>query len=75
MDVASTVSAHRLAGSEVDEMEPRAGGTGEGGIAPRLLSLLLLKMRLHIHARLRASKNDQMGHHRTMTGWRISSLI
>jgi hypothetical protein len=71
----STVSAHRLAGGEVDEMQPRAGGTGEGGTAPPLLLLLLLEMRLHIHARLRASKNDQIGHRRRMTARRISSLI
>jgi hypothetical protein len=36
---------------------------------------LLLKMCLHIHARLGTSKNDQIDHRRRMTAWRISSLI
>jgi hypothetical protein len=71
----STVSRHRLAGGEVDEMQPRTGRTGEGGKALRLLSLLLLKMCLHIHARLGTSKNNQIDHRRRMTAWRISSLI
>jgi hypothetical protein len=71
----STFSAHRLTGDEVNEMEPRAGGTGKGLEAPPFLSLLFLKMGLHIHARLRASKNDQIGHRSSMTAWRISSLI
>jgi hypothetical protein len=71
----STFSAHRLAGGEVDEMEPRAGGTGKGLKASSLLSLLLLKMRLHIHARLGASENNQIGHRCSMTARRISSLI
>lgn len=65
---ASTLSADRLARGEVDEMDARAGGTGEGLEAAPLLSLLLLEMRLHIHARLGASKNNQINHPRRMTG-------
>ncbi len=49
-------------------MDPRAGRTGKGRKAPSFLSLLLLQMRLHVHARLRASENDQLDHHRKMTG-------
>ncbi|WP_167358196.1 hypothetical protein [Bradyrhizobium stylosanthis] len=71
----STVAAHRLAGDEVDEMEARAGGAGEGLEAPPFGSLLLFQMRLYVHARLRASKNDQIGHGRSMTPRRISTLI
>jgi len=56
-----------LAGDEVDEVEARAGGAGEGLDAPPFGSLLLFQMCLHIHARLRASKNDQIGHERSMT--------
>ncbi len=48
-------------------MQPRAGGTGEGCKAPSLLPQLLLKIRLYVHARLGASKNDQVRHHRRMT--------
>src|ERR1051325_6764912 len=65
----SPFSAHRLSGSEVDEVQPRAGGAGNGRKAPPLRSLLLLQMRLHVHARLRASKDDQLGHDRRMTVW------
>lgn len=43
-------------------MQPRAGGTGEGCKAPSLLPQLLLKMRLYVHARLGALKNDQLRH-------------
>ncbi|WP_271584766.1 hypothetical protein [Bradyrhizobium sp. CCBAU 45389] len=71
----STFPAHRLAGDEVDEMETRASGTGEGLEAPPFRSLLLFQMRLHIHARLGASKNDQIGHGRSMMVRRISTLI
>jgi hypothetical protein len=71
----STFSVHRLAGGEVDEVESRAGGTGKGLEAPSLEPWLLLEMRLHIHARLGASKNDQIRHRRRMTARRISSLI
>jgi hypothetical protein len=63
----STISVHRLARGEVNEMEPRAGGAGEGLEAPSLEPWLLFQMRLHIHARLGASKNDQIGHRRRMT--------
>ena len=52
-------------------MDPRAGRTGEGLEAPTFLSLLLLQMRLHVHARLGASKNNQLGHRRRMTARRI----
>ena len=48
-------------------MQPGAGWTGKGLKASSLLSLLLLQMRLHVHARLRASKNDQLDHSRRMT--------
>ncbi|MBB4371552.1 hypothetical protein GGD63_004350 [Bradyrhizobium sp. cir1] len=72
----STFSAHRLAGDEVDEMEACASGTGEGLEALSLRSLLLLfQMRLHVHARLRASKDNQIGHYPRMTARRIFSLI
>jgi hypothetical protein len=67
----STFAVHRLAGGEIDEMESRAGRTGKGLEAPSLEPWLLLQMRLHIHARLGASKNDQIGHRRSMTAWRI----
>jgi hypothetical protein len=71
----STISVHQLAGGEVDKMEARAGGTSEGLEAPPLEPWLLLKMGLHIHARLRASENDEIRHQRRMTVRRISSLI
>lgn len=76
----STVSAHRQPGGEVDEMEPRAGGAGERLEAPPfrpppLKPWLLLEVRLHIHARLGASENDEIRHRRRMTARRISSLI
>lgn len=64
----STVAAHRLARGKVDEMEPRAGGTSEGCKAPPLLCRLPLQMRLHVQARLRASKNDQISHWRQHDG-------
>jgi hypothetical protein len=56
-------------------MKARAGGAGEGLEAPSFGSLLLFQMRLHVHARLRASKNDQIGHEHSMTLRRISTLI
>src|SRR5262245_33404131 len=67
--------AHRLAGREIDEMDPHASRAGEGLEVPPLDSLLLLQMSLHIHARLGASKNDQIGHRRSMAGSSFSSLI
>src|SRR3954471_12784503 len=48
-------------------MDPCAGRTGEGLDAPTFLSLLLLQMRLHVHARLRAAENDQISHRHRMT--------
>ena len=71
----STVSVRRLAGGEVDEMQPCAGGTGNGLEAAAFRSLLLFQMRLHIHARLGAPENDQIHHRDSMPGWRASSLI
>jgi hypothetical protein len=56
----STVSAHRLTGGEVNEMESRAGRAGEG---------------LETSPRLRAPENNQIGHRYSMTARRISSLI
>jgi len=73
--LSSTVSAHCLAGDEVDEVEARAGGAGEGLEASPFGALLLFQVRLYVHARLRASKNDQIGHGRSMTPRRISTLI
>ncbi|MGY8638814.1 hypothetical protein RAD15_40745 [Bradyrhizobium sp. 14AA] len=67
----STFTAHGSAGGEIDEMEPRAGGAGKGRKALSLPSLLLFQMRLHVHARQGASKNDQIGHRRSMTTRRI----
>jgi hypothetical protein len=58
----STVSVRRLAGGEVDEMEACAGGTGEGLEAAAFVPRLLLEVRLHIHARLGASENDEIRH-------------
>jgi hypothetical protein len=71
----STVSAHRLTGGEVNEMESRAGRAGEGLETSPLVSLPLLEMGLHVHARLRAPENNQIGHRYSMTARRISSLI
>jgi hypothetical protein len=71
----STVFAHRLTGGEVNEMEPRAGRAGEGLEASPLVSLPLLEMGLHVHARLRASENNQIGHRHRMAARQISSLI
>jgi hypothetical protein len=71
----STVSAHRLAGGEINEMQACASGTGEGLEAAPFGSLLLLQMRLHIHARLGASENNKIRHRRSMTGRGSSSLI
>uniref|UniRef100_UPI001F356EAB hypothetical protein n=1 Tax=Vibrio cholerae TaxID=666 RepID=UPI001F356EAB len=51
-----------LAGGEVDEMNPCAGGAGNGLEAWSFASLLLLQMRLYVHARLGAPEDDQIGH-------------
>jgi hypothetical protein len=56
-------------------MQTSAGGTGEGYKAPSLLFHLLLEMRLYVHARLGASKNDQLRHRGRMTLRADSSLI
>lgn len=66
-------------------MKTRAGGAGEGLEAPPLeppplkppivRPWLPLEMRLHIHARLGASENNEIRHRRRMTAQRISSLI
>jgi hypothetical protein len=58
----STIPVHRLAGGEVDEVESCARWAGEGLKTSSFLDLLLLEMCLHIHARLRASEYDQIGH-------------
>jgi len=71
----STVSVHRLAGGEVDKVEPRACGTGDGLEATTFRSVLLFQMRLHIHARLGAPENNKIHHQDSMTGWRAASLI
>ncbi|WP_234680606.1 hypothetical protein [Bradyrhizobium monzae] len=71
----STVSAHGLTGGEVNEMEPRAGRAGEGLEASPLASLPLHEMGLHVHARLRALENNQIGHRHRMAARQISSLI
>jgi hypothetical protein len=64
-----------LTSGEVNEMEPRAGRAAEGLKASSLVSLPLLEMGLHVHARLRAAENNQIGHQHRMTARRISSLI
>ncbi|WP_441239425.1 hypothetical protein [Bradyrhizobium sp. 930_D9_N1_4] len=64
----STVPVDRLAGGEVDEMEACAGGAGEGLEAATFGALLLFQMRLNIHARLGASKNNKIRHRHRMTG-------
>jgi hypothetical protein len=51
----------------------QAGQAKDSKLRPS--SLLFLEMRLHIHARLRASENNQIGHRCRMTARRISSLI
>ncbi|MCG2632684.1 hypothetical protein L6654_39470 [Bradyrhizobium sp. WYCCWR 13023] len=71
----STVAAHRLTGGEVDEMEPCTGRATKGFKAPSLVLLSPFEMGLHIHARLRASENDQIGHQHRMTAPQILSLI
>ncbi|WP_298873762.1 hypothetical protein [uncultured Bradyrhizobium sp.] len=73
--MSSTVAAHRLTGGEVDEMKPCTGGAGKGFKPPTLALLPLFEMGLHIHARLRASENNQIGHRYKMTARQISSLI
>ncbi|WP_271620095.1 hypothetical protein [Bradyrhizobium sp. CCBAU 51745] len=71
----STVAAHRLTGGKVDEMEPCTGGAVKGFKAPALVLLPPFEMGLHIHARLRASENNQISHQNRMTAGQILSLI
>jgi hypothetical protein len=54
----STIPVHRLAGGEVDEVQSCTRGTGEGLKASSFPDILLLEMRLHVHARLGAAEYD-----------------
>jgi hypothetical protein len=73
--LSSTIPIHRLAGGKVDEVQSRARGTGERFKISSFPDILLLEMRLHVHARLGAAEYDQIGHQRSMTARGISSLI
>lgn len=48
-------------------MQARAGGAGEGLEAAPFGFLLPFQMRLHIHARLGASENNEIHHRHSMT--------
>jgi hypothetical protein len=56
-------------------MHPGTGRAAEGLKAPPCDSLLLFQMGLHIHARLRAPKNDQIGHPQSMAARLLLMLI
>jgi hypothetical protein len=56
-------------------MNPGTGWAGESLKAPPRDSLLLFQMGLHIHARLGASKNDQIGHPKNMAARPLLMLI
>ena len=62
----STLPAQRLAGRKIEEMNPRARGTGESLNASPFDSLLLFQVSLHIHACMGASKNNKIGHRNGM---------
>jgi hypothetical protein len=62
------VSDHRPAQGEIDEMDPRAGGAAERFETSAFAFRLSFQIGLNIHARLRASKNDEIRHRHRMPG-------
>ena len=70
----SSLPVQRLAGGEVDEVDPGAGRAGECLKAPPVQSLLFLQMSLHVQARVGALENDEIGHIQRLAGWKLDIL-
>ena len=62
----SALPTQRIAGCDIDKMDPGTSRTCDGLEASPFASLLLLQMRLHVHARVRASEDNKLGH---VQGW------